>query len=61
MPHLHMQVRQPGNKQKTCIKIFLYVQGHAIHESLLKIAGIKFEIGNLFSQTSGFVPGRQNP
>jgi len=60
MPRLHMQVWLNRN-QTACIKVFLCCQRQT--ESLLKIAGMRFDflkLGNPFSQTSGFVPGCQN-
>jgi len=31
MPRLHMQVWQPDNERKACIKVVLCCQGHAIY------------------------------
>jgi len=69
MPRLHMQVSQRVTERKACKKsTFLLSSSHNILfakyiENLLHTANqeiLILKLGELFSQTPGFVPGCQN-
>jgi len=68
MPRLHLQVWQLGTERKAWKKYFLVVKlaQYFVCEVDIKLASYRnqevliLKLGMLFSQPSGFVPGRQN-